>query len=98
MPDEELGGHDGMAKYVLTKEFKELNIGLAIDEGLASPDEVIPLFYGERNVFWVTFKCMGKLQKYWQFYKQCHRVLLRPSVLTTHRLAYLCCLASVMLV
>jgi aminoacylase len=57
--DEELGGHDGMAMYVLSREFKDLNIGLAIDEGLASPDEIIPLFYGERNVFWATFKCMG---------------------------------------
>ena len=85
MPDEELGGHDGMAKYVLTKEFKELNIGLAIDEGLASPDEVIPVFYGERNVFWVTFKCMGKLQKYSQFYKQCHKVFIILSIYGTER-------------
>ena len=58
--DEEVGGHDGMAMYVLSKEFKNLNIGLAIDVGLASPDEIVPLFYGERNVFWVKFHCMGK--------------------------------------
>lgn len=57
--DEELGGHDGMAKYVLSQEFKSLNIGLAIDEGLASPDETMPVFYGERNVFWVNFHCSG---------------------------------------
>ena len=58
--DEEVGGHDGMAKYVLSKEFKDLNIGFALDEGLASADNKIPLFYGERNVFWVKFKCTGK--------------------------------------
>ena len=58
--DEEVGGHDGMAKYVLSKEFKDLNIGFALDEGLASEDNKIPLFYGERNVYWVKFKCTGK--------------------------------------
>jgi len=36
-----------------------LNIGFALDEGLASADNKIPLFYGERNVFWVKFKCTG---------------------------------------
>jgi len=57
--DEEVGGHDGMAKYVLSQEFKKLNIGLALDEGLATPDDVIPVYYGERNVFWVKFHCHG---------------------------------------
>ena len=58
--DEEVGGHDGMQKYVVSKEFKDLNIGFALDEGLASEDNKIPLFYGERNVYWVKFKCTGK--------------------------------------
>ena len=57
--DEELGGHDGMKQYVVSKEFKKLNIGLALDEGLASPTEVMPVYYGERNVFWVRFHCTG---------------------------------------
>ena len=57
--DEEVGGHDGMEKYVVSKEFKDLNIGFALDEGLASEDNAIPVFYGERNVFWVQFKCHG---------------------------------------
>ena len=48
-----------MAKYVVSKEFKDLNIGFALDEGLASEDNKIPLFYGERNVYWVKFKCTG---------------------------------------
>ena len=48
-----------MAKYVLSQEFKQLNIGLALDEGLATPDDVIPVYYGERNVFWVKFHCHG---------------------------------------
>jgi len=57
--DEEVGGHDGMAKYVLSEEFRKLNIGLALDEGLATPDDVIPVYYGERNAFWVRFHCHG---------------------------------------
>ena len=48
-----------MAKYVVSKEFKDLNIGFALDEGLASEDNAIPLFYGERNAFWIKFKCTG---------------------------------------
>ena len=57
--DEELGGHEGMELYVVSKEFKDLNIGLALDEGLASEDNTLPLFYGERCSFWVQFKCNG---------------------------------------
>ena len=48
-----------MAKYVLSKEFKDLNVGFALDEGLASEDNDIPLFYGERNSYTVKFKCTG---------------------------------------
>ena len=48
-----------MAKYVLSEEFRKLNIGLALDEGLATPDDVIPVYYGERNAFWVRFHCHG---------------------------------------
>ncbi len=54
-----MGGHEGMELYVVSKEFKDLNIGLALDEGLASEDNAIPLFYGERCSFWVQFKCNG---------------------------------------
>ena len=59
MPDEEIGGHDGMAKYVVSKEFKDLNIGFALDEGLASENNTLPLYYGERNEWWIRFKCTG---------------------------------------
>ncbi len=48
-----------MKKFVVSQEFKKLNIGLALDEGLASPNDVIPVYYGERNVFWVKFNIPG---------------------------------------
>jgi len=49
--DEEIGGKDGMAKFVNTSDFLELNVGFALDEGMASPSEQFPLFYGERSIW-----------------------------------------------
>lgn len=49
--DEEIGGALGMAHFVKTNEFRALNIGFALDEGLASLDDVIPLFYVERTIW-----------------------------------------------
>lgn len=49
--DEEIGGILGMAHFVKTNEFRSLNIGFALDEGLASTNEVLPLFYGERAIW-----------------------------------------------
>jgi acetylornithine deacetylase/succinyl-diaminopimelate desuccinylase-like protein len=34
VPDEEIGGHDGMEKFIKTPEFRALNIGFLLDEGL----------------------------------------------------------------
>ena len=59
VPDEEIGGVDGMAKFVQSAQFKSLNVGFSLDEGLAGPDEEIPLYYGERNVFWLKITCQG---------------------------------------
>ena len=53
MPDEEIGGHDGLAKFVLTSKFKEMNVGFGLDEGLASPTGEVDIFYAERNEYWV---------------------------------------------
>lgn len=40
-----------MAHFVKTDEFRSLNIGFALDEGLASINDVIPLYYGERTIW-----------------------------------------------
>lgn len=34
--DEEIGGHDGMEKFVKTQDFKNLNAGVVLDEGMYS--------------------------------------------------------------
>ena len=59
VPDEELGGHKGMAELCKSDEFKALNIGLALDEGLAREDDDMTIFYGERHVFWADVKFKG---------------------------------------
>ena len=49
--DEEIGGKEGMAKFVNTSDFLELNVGFALDEGMADPSDQFPLFYGERSIW-----------------------------------------------
>ena len=34
VPEEELGGMEGMRLFVHTEHFKELNLGFALDEGI----------------------------------------------------------------
>ncbi|XP_073973329.1 aminoacylase-1-like isoform X2 [Rhodnius prolixus] len=59
VPDEEIGGEDGMGKWVSTEDFESLNVGCALDEGMASVDETYLLFYGERSIWQVHIHCPG---------------------------------------
>mmetsp|Transcript_7286 Transcript_7286/g.11084 ORF Transcript_7286/g.11084 Transcript_7286/m.11084 type:complete len:422 (-) Transcript_7286:71-1336(-) len=59
MPDEEVGGHDGMGLFVESKHFKELNGGVGLDEGLANESNAYTVFYGERAVWWVKIRAKG---------------------------------------
>lgn len=54
-PDEEIGGVDGMQKFVHMKEFRDLNVGFALDEGMASKADHFILFPGERSI-WREFQ------------------------------------------
>lgn len=58
-PDEEIGGHDGMEKFIKTDRFKQLNVGFVLDEGLASENDVYRVFYAERCVWWFKVICPG---------------------------------------
>lgn len=49
--DEEIGGQLGMALFVHTEDFRALNVGVALDEGIASPTDDYLLFYAERNIW-----------------------------------------------
>lgn len=48
--DEEIGGTLGMAYFVKTNVFRSLNVGFTLDESLASVDDVVPVYYGERAI------------------------------------------------
>lgn len=48
-----------MKLFVKTEAFQRLNVGFALDEGIASPDEEFPVFYGERSVWRIEFVCNG---------------------------------------
>uniref|UniRef100_A0A2A4JVA2 N-acyl-aliphatic-L-amino acid amidohydrolase n=1 Tax=Heliothis virescens TaxID=7102 RepID=A0A2A4JVA2_HELVI len=61
VPDEEIGGVDGMRAFSLTPEFKNLNIGFGLDESAPSqhPSEIIA-FYGERTSRQIIVTCRGE--------------------------------------
>lgn len=59
VPDEEVGGKYGMEKFVQHEEYKKLNVGCAVDEGLANPTDAFTVFYGERAPWWVRVRCPG---------------------------------------
>lgn len=58
--DEEVGGHKGMEKFVSTEPFQKLNVGFSLDEGIASPSEDFNVYYAERTIWQITFKCFGR--------------------------------------
>lgn len=59
VPDEEINGVEGMQKFVKTDEFKSLNVGFAMDEGMTSLTQEYKLFYGEKCSWKVRVKCFG---------------------------------------
>lgn len=60
VPDEEIGGADGMGRFVESDEFRELRVGVALDEGLANPEPGrFTVFYAERAVWWLRLRAAG---------------------------------------
>jgi aminoacylase len=57
--DEEIDSKKGMRVFIKSPEFKLLNIGFSLDEGLASPTDVFTVFYGERAPWRVFVRCKG---------------------------------------
>lgn len=60
-PDEEIGGNRGIRSFLPMDEFKKLNVGVALDEGLANPRDAYTLFYGERTPWWVKITASGNV-------------------------------------
>lgn len=40
-----------MKVFVHSNEFKALNVGFSLDEGLASANEEFPVYYAERSIW-----------------------------------------------
>lgn len=59
MPDEEIGGVLGMQAFLRSEEWKEMNVGFALDEGLANPINEFTVFFGERMPWWVKVSFPG---------------------------------------
>ncbi|CAG8488122.1 4876_t:CDS:2 [Acaulospora colombiana] len=61
VPDEEIGGEDGMGRFVESEDFKKLNVGFALDEGIANPGDALKVFYGERAPWWIDVTTRGNV-------------------------------------
>uniref|UniRef100_A0A5S6QW05 N-acyl-aliphatic-L-amino acid amidohydrolase n=1 Tax=Trichuris muris TaxID=70415 RepID=A0A5S6QW05_TRIMR len=59
VPDEEIGGVEGMKTFVEMEQFRRLNVGICLDEGLASEDDIYRIYYAERSVWWFTVIATG---------------------------------------
>lgn len=61
VPDEEIGGKDGMKAFVETDDFKNLKVGFALDESGPTPlDGKIIVSIGERTKWTPVFNVTGK--------------------------------------
>ncbi|GJQ10475.1 hypothetical protein GpartN1_g2266.t1 [Galdieria partita] len=60
VPDEEIGGAEGMGVFVESEEFKKWNISFELDEGLANPQSFMWLYYGERQPWWLSIGAMDQ--------------------------------------
>ncbi|ESO83652.1 hypothetical protein LOTGIDRAFT_222505 [Lottia gigantea] len=56
--DEEIGSVP-QSLFVKREEFRKLNVGFALDEGIANPGEEFKVFYGEKSFWWVKVTCSG---------------------------------------
>ncbi|KAI8531305.1 hypothetical protein RHMOL_Rhmol11G0126200 [Rhododendron molle] len=59
VPDEEVGGFDGMMAFVRSKEFEGLNLGFVLDEGQASVGDEYRVFYADRSPWHVVVRATG---------------------------------------
>ena len=60
VPDEEIGGEDGMMKLIETDFFKALNVEFAMDEGMANPGPEYMMYYSERLTWWCEVTVKGQ--------------------------------------
>jgi len=86
VPDEEIGGHDGMQDFCLSEHFKGMNVAVALDEGLASPTDAFTVFYGEREAWWIAVTATGPTGHGSRFVK--HTAMEKINRVCNHLLAF----------
>ncbi|KAL0831364.1 hypothetical protein ABMA28_002189 [Loxostege sticticalis] len=59
MPDEETGGFEGIRPFIASPEYKALNVGFALDEGLSSPTDDIYATYQDRRAWSIEITVKG---------------------------------------
>ncbi|XP_065365578.1 aminoacylase-1-like [Calliphora vicina] len=59
VPDEETSGEYGMYKFSRSKDFRDLNVGFALDEGSAADNDEFVAYYAERSIWQINFKFNG---------------------------------------
>eukprot|EP00392_Amoebophrya_sp_AT5.2_P016228 g16485.t1 len=62
VPDEEIGGKDGMCAFLDSAFYREHLLGriaLGLDEGLANESDRFTVFFGERNPWWIMVRATG---------------------------------------
>ncbi|XP_037031210.1 aminoacylase-1A-like [Bradysia coprophila] len=59
VPDEEMGGFNGMDSFAKSAEFAGLNVGYALDECSVSPTNVLTVINDERSTWRMEFTCHG---------------------------------------
>ncbi|ORZ29745.1 hypothetical protein BCR44DRAFT_61677 [Catenaria anguillulae PL171] len=60
VPDEEIGGKDGMEKFIETSAWKELRPALVLDEGLGNDEDKYKVYHGERAPWWIEVTASGE--------------------------------------
>ncbi|XP_052739562.1 aminoacylase-1-like [Bicyclus anynana] len=59
VPDEETGSFDGLIPFLKTDDFKSLNIGFALDEGITSTDDTMFGTYVDKRPWQMQFNLQG---------------------------------------
>ncbi|CAL9187592.1 unnamed protein product [Musa hybrid cultivar] len=59
VPDEEIGGADGAARFAASEQFRALNVGFVLDEGQASPTDEFRVFYADRSPWSLIVRAVG---------------------------------------
>uniref|UniRef100_A0A146M4Z9 N-acyl-aliphatic-L-amino acid amidohydrolase n=2 Tax=Lygus hesperus TaxID=30085 RepID=A0A146M4Z9_LYGHE len=59
LPEEEVGGVEGMREFAETEEFKKLNVGFSLDEGVPSNSDHFIIYNNERAKWGLRIFCRG---------------------------------------